>query len=56
MTASLDAGNAFLGWSGVASGSANPLLVMLDRTRTITAAFGVPLSPAVEGEGFTSSG
>jgi len=52
LTATPDAGNVFRGWSGDASGLENPLVITMDRTRRITAGFGIPLAPAVEGEGF----
>jgi len=52
LTATPDAGNAFNGWSGDASGLESPLAITMDRTRRITANFGIPLAPAVEGEGF----
>jgi hypothetical protein len=49
------AGFAFLGWSGDASGSENPLMVMMSSNRTITAHFfSTALTIEVQGEGTIS--
>jgi hypothetical protein len=39
LTAFPDGGQAFIGWSGDATGNANPLTVIMDQSRTITATF-----------------
>jgi uncharacterized repeat protein (TIGR02543 family) len=54
LTATPLAGHSFLGWSGDASGSANPLVVTMDRARTITAQFTYALAVAVSGDGQVS--
>jgi len=44
-----DAGQEFLGWSGAASGSDNPLLVTMNSTKVITASF--TKRPWLQGQG-----
>jgi hypothetical protein len=39
LSAAADAGQDFLGWSGDASGAANPLLITMDQSKTITGIF-----------------
>jgi uncharacterized repeat protein (TIGR02543 family) len=39
LTASADAGSTFEGWSGAATGTANPVTVTMDGDRTVTATF-----------------
>jgi uncharacterized repeat protein (TIGR02543 family) len=39
LTASADAGSTFEGWSGAASGTANPVTVTMDGDKTVTATF-----------------
>ena len=46
LTASAAGGNQFTGWSGSAKGAANPLNVVMDGPKTITANF-APLSTGV---------
>lgn len=53
ITALPDARQSFLGWSGDASGQQNPLSLVMDRSRTVTANFSrqpVLLSPAWPGQ------
>ena len=52
LTATPDAGNTVRGWSGDVAGADAVLNLTMDRTYHVTVAFGVPLAPAVEGEGF----
>jgi hypothetical protein len=49
LQATLDAGQAFLGWSGDASGTANPLVVAMNSNKVITASF--TKRPLLRGEG-----
>ena len=39
LTATPDSGQTFLGWSGDASGTSNPLLVTMDQSKVITGSF-----------------
>lgn len=41
-------GYTFLGWSGSAPNSSNPLTLVMDGTKTIRACFGLPLAPALD--------
>ncbi len=41
LTATPNAGYSFLGWAGDASGNLNPLTVLMDAHKTITASFGI---------------
>lgn len=47
LTAVPEAGQGFLGWSGDASGTVNPLAVTMNASRTITANFTKRPTPAV---------
>ncbi|HEX3798591.1 MAG TPA: Calx-beta domain-containing protein [Verrucomicrobiae bacterium] len=40
VTATASSGNGFIGWSGDASGTDNPLMVMMNSSKVITAVFG----------------
>src|SRR2546426_343355 len=51
LTATPNAGQSFVGWTGDASGTANPLSVTMDGDKSITAQFTVILSVTVVGSG-----
>lgn len=59
LTATADPGQAFLGWSGDATGAQNPLTIIMNQSRTINATFSSrpKLSVSQPGlEGFTADG
>ena len=43
-----DAGRSFLGWSGDLSGMSNPALVVMNRSKTVSAICGLPLGQSLE--------
>src|SRR5207249_1684039 len=51
LTATPNAGQSFVGWTGDASGTANPLSVTMDANKSITAQFTLSLSVSVVGSG-----
>src|SRR2546426_12338749 len=51
LTATPNAGQSFVGWTGDASGTANPLSVTMDGNKNITAQFTLSLSVTVVGSG-----
>ncbi len=53
VTAAPDPGYLFTGWSGDASGTTNPLAVLMDADKTITANFG-PDTNDTDGDGWTN--
>jgi hypothetical protein len=48
LTVAPDSGKSFLGWSGDMTGAANPAVVVMDRTKTVSAICGLPLGQSVE--------
>jgi hypothetical protein len=48
LTATADPGWAFAGWSGGASGNANPLTLVIDGDKTVTATFVDAVAPTVQ--------
>src|SRR5439155_1042165 len=51
LTATPNAGQSFVGWTGDASGTANPLSVTMDANKSITAQFTLSLNVSVVGSG-----
>jgi uncharacterized repeat protein (TIGR02543 family) len=48
LTATPDPGQTFVGWTGDATGAENPLTVMMNQSKSITATFTKPLSLSVD--------